>query len=145
MYIYSDDFQITTDESIFPFTAEHVDQGPIVNSVFPNVYNLDNTTDVYCYINFFRAPNSLVIKREFQKILDSFAYVGGLLGSFLLILIIIVFYNEGSFELNFASALYLPEDGSPTTFRKYNLFYYILQGIYMTFRIIGIRLDWKCT
>ena len=97
MYIYSDDFQITTDESIFPFTAEHFDQGPIVNSVFPNVYNLDNTTDVYCYINFFRAPNSLVIKREFQKILDSFAYVGGLLGSFLLILIIIVFYNEGSF------------------------------------------------
>ena len=46
-----------------PFSSQHTDTGPIVNSVFANVYNLDNTTDQYCFINFFRAPNSLVINR----------------------------------------------------------------------------------
>ena len=65
MYIYSDDFQITTDESIMPFSSEHTDVGPIVNSVFANVYNLDNTTDQYCFINFFRSPNSIIIQRDF--------------------------------------------------------------------------------
>ena len=97
MYIYSDDFQITTDESILPFAAEHHDTGPIVSSIFANAYDLDNTSDIYCLINFFRAPNSIVIEREFEKVLDAFAYVGGLLGSFILILILITFYNEGSY------------------------------------------------
>ena len=93
MYIYNDDFQITTDESILPFTAPHEDHGPIINSIFANTYNLDNTSDIYLLINIFRAPNSIIIEREFQKVLDAFAYVGGLLGSFLLILLGINFYN----------------------------------------------------
>jgi len=63
MYIYNDDFQITTDESILPFTQTHFDQGPIVNAVFANAYDLDNTSDIYCLINFFRAPSSIIVDR----------------------------------------------------------------------------------
>ena len=37
----------------------------------------------------------------------------------------------------------MPEEGAPNTFRGYNLFYYIVQGIYAVFRILGIKLKWK--
>ena len=67
-----------------------------------------------------------MIKREFQKILDVFSYVGGLLGAFLLFFILTIFYNEESYEMNFATALYLPEKGSPTSFQKFNILYFIL-------------------
>ncbi len=93
MYIYNDDFQITTDESILPFTAQHYETGPILSSVSSNTYMLENTTDIYCLINFFRGPQSQIVSRTFQKIIDAFAYIGGLLGSFLLLLIVVNFYN----------------------------------------------------
>jgi len=48
-------------------------------------------------ISFSRAPGSIIINRTFEKVLDAFAYVGGLLGSFMLLLLFITFYNEGSF------------------------------------------------
>lgn len=96
-------------------------------------------------ISFSRAPGSIIIQRTYEKVLDAFAYVGGLLGSFMMLLLVLTFYNEGSFELNFASALYMPEEGAPNTFRDYNLFFYIIQGIYTVFRVLGIRLQWKST
>jgi hypothetical protein len=113
--------------------------------VFDNAYDLENSSDIYCLINFFRAPNSVIITRQFEGVLDAFAYVGGLLGSFCLLLIVINFYNEGSYELNAAQALYQPEEGAPTTFRKYNLYYYAIQSFYSMFRAVGIRLGWKTT
>lgn len=69
---------------------------------------LDNTSDIYCLINFFRGPQSLIIDRNYEKIVDALAYVGGLLGSFTLLLLVINFYNEHSYEMNFAEALYAP-------------------------------------
>jgi hypothetical protein len=56
LYIYSNDFQITTDESILPFPSQHIDTGPIISSVTSNTYMLENTTDVYCLMSFVRGP-----------------------------------------------------------------------------------------
>lgn len=67
--------------------------GPIVNSVKANAYDLDNSSDVYCRIIFSRAPGSIIITRNYEKILDAFSYVGGLLGSFMMILLVLTFYN----------------------------------------------------
>jgi hypothetical protein len=54
-------------------------------------------SDVYVFISFFRDPDTYIINRTYQKVIDAFSYVGGLLGSFLLILIFVNFYNECSY------------------------------------------------
>lgn len=93
MYIYNAAFSITTDESILPFGFTHSENGSMVTSVATNSYKMGNNTDVYCFISFFRDPTTIVISRSFQKVIDAFSYVGGLLGSFLLVLIFVNFYN----------------------------------------------------
>jgi len=143
MYVYNAGYQITTDESILPFTDEHFENGSIVTSVSTNAYSLGNKTDIYGFISFFRDPSTIIISRSYQKIIDAFAYVGGLLGSFLLLLIFINFYNECSYEMRFAS-LYKKEKDSPTNARKFNLFYYFLQSIYTLLAMVKIKCEkWK--
>lgn len=65
------------------------------------------------------------------------------MGSFLLLLLVVNFYNEHSYEMNFAEALYAPEEGSPTHFRKYNILYYLVQSIYVVLKAFKIRCEWK--
>ena len=90
---------------------------------------MGNTSDIYCFISFFRDPSTIIINRSYQKIIDAFSYVGGLLGSFLLVLIFVNFYNECSYEMRFAT-MYQPEKDCPTTAEKFHIGYYFLQSIY---------------
>lgn len=129
MYLYNAAYSITTDESILPFTEPHTQNGSIVTSVATNSYMMGNTTDIYCFISFFRDPSTVVINRSFRKVIDAFAYVGGLLGSFLLVLIFINFYNECSYEMRFAS-MYKVEKDCDISPQKFNLGYYFLQAIF---------------
>lgn len=142
MYIYNADYLITTDESILPFTAQHVDAGPILSTVQSNVYLMGNTSEIYCFIYFYRSAESFVIDRSFQKIIDAFSYVGGLLGAVLIMLIFVNFYNEYSYEMMFAQGVYRAEEGSPTSFDKYNLLYYFLQTFYSALRTLRVRCGW---
>ena len=104
---------------------------------------MGNSYDVYGFISFFRDPSTIIITRTYQKIIDAFSFVGGLLGSFLLILIFVNFYNECSYEMRFAS-LYKTEKDSPTNAKKFNLFYYLLQSIYTLLTIVKIKCEnWR--
>jgi len=62
----------------------------LVNS---NSYLMSDTTDIYGYLYFYRAPESYVVNRGFQKVIDAFSYVGGLLGAILMLFMVINFYN----------------------------------------------------
>ena len=80
----------------------------ITTLVETNFYLMSNTTDLYANLLFYRAPESYVVNRTFQKIIDSFSYVGGLLGAILMIFIIVNFYNENAYEMVCAASLYKP-------------------------------------
>ena len=69
---------------------------------------MENSTDVYGNLNFYRAPESYIVNRGFQKVIDAFSYVGGLLGAILMIFIIVNFYNENAYEMVCAASLYKP-------------------------------------
>ena len=112
----------------------------MVTSVSTNAYDMGNSTDVYCFISFFRDPSTVVITRNFQKVIDAFSYVGGLLGSFLLVLIFVNFYNECSYEMRFAS-MYKVEKESPVTAKKFNIGYYFLQSVYNLLKIVKVKCD----
>ena len=93
MYIYMAEFNITTDESIMPFESERSDSGPVISFISKNSYNLGNSSSIYALISYFRAPESILYKRNFQKAVDVFAYIGGLLGACVMIFVAINFYN----------------------------------------------------
>ena len=66
MYIYTAEFTITTDESILPFASERSDSGPIVSFISKNNYNLGNSSSIYAMISYFRAQESINIKRSLE-------------------------------------------------------------------------------
>ena len=61
--------------------------------VASNSYLMSNTTDIYANLYFYRAPESYVVERGFQKVIDAFSYVGGLLGAILMLFMVVNFYN----------------------------------------------------
>jgi hypothetical protein len=54
---------------------------------------MSDTTDIYGYLYFYRAPESYIVNRGFQKVIDAFSYVGGLLGAILMLFMVVNFYN----------------------------------------------------
>ena len=76
--------------------------------------------------------------------MDVLSYVGGLLGAFLLVFLLINFYNECSYEMNFAASLFKPEKDCPTNAGKFNLIYYLLTALYGILDMVNIKcLRWK--
>lgn len=58
----------------------------------------------------------MIVSRSYQKLIDAFAYVGGLLGAILILLIVFKFYNEYHYEISFAQSITKPQEDSPATF-----------------------------
>ena len=106
MYIYNADYSITTDESILPFQETHTENGSMVTLVNSNSYLLGNSSDIYANLYFYRAPESYIYSRTYQKIIDTFSYIGGLLGAILILVFIVNFYNEYAYEIIFAASIY---------------------------------------
>lgn len=86
-----------------------------------------------------------MVTREYQKIIDAFSYVGGLLGSFLILLIFISFYNENCYELTLGSTLFKSRTDSPATLHQYNLFYYFLHSLYSLLKTFKVTCQWDTT
>jgi hypothetical protein len=60
------------------------------------------------YIKFYirKSSESISIKRAFKKIDITLSYIGGLFSSIISVLIIMVKYNEASYEIEIAKNLY---------------------------------------
>ena len=66
-----EDFTITTDESIIPFTSEKVDKGGLIpDNCIKNRYSVDPNDPyaIYSTMVIFKSPVSRAIGRSFQKI-----------------------------------------------------------------------------
>ncbi len=54
--LYMEDFEITTDESIFPFVMEKTDTGGLVSEqVLQNIYQVAEDYDAYCSMIIFKS------------------------------------------------------------------------------------------
>lgn len=60
------------------------------------------------YLKLYLRKSSIiyVMTRKFQKLDDTFSYIGGLFSTILTLLVILNFYNEVSFELDVAKTMY---------------------------------------
>jgi hypothetical protein len=64
--LFTEEYKITTDESIWPFAENRVDSGGIVTQfALKNPYEIEE--DVYCFFSFFKSGNSQIYHRNFQK------------------------------------------------------------------------------
>jgi hypothetical protein len=93
MTIRNSKYSITTDESILPFEATHSEEGPIASSVDKNFLSISNESDTICWLSIERSGEDIIVNRSYQKIIDVFSYIGGLLGSILILLTVFNLYN----------------------------------------------------
>jgi hypothetical protein len=91
-----EDFQISTDESILPFSNYLLESGGIITqNALKSTYT--EITDTYAIFFFYKSPTSKMYDRNFQKLDEVFAYIGGLFGIILIAFFLVSNYNTYKF------------------------------------------------
>lgn len=142
-----EDFTITTDESIIPFTEVKEEKGGIITQkCIKNRYTLDpnDPAALYSTMTIFKSPNSQTIDRSFQKIDEILSYIGGLFGTIAICFFLVNVYNSYSFEITMGEFLFKPgDDNMRKGLKKYNFFYFLLHLIYVLINIFKTKCNWK--
>ncbi len=145
--LWMEDFTITTDESILPFSEENVETGGIVTkNCIKNHYEIsaNDTAPLYSTITFFKSPISRTINRSFQKIDEILSYVGGLFGTIAICLFLANTYNSYSFEILMGDYLFKPEDENMSKqLKKYNFLHFLMHLAYVFVSIFNCKFNWK--
>ena len=106
---YVQDFEIETDESLFPWTESRIEQGLIIPDIFQTI-PISVTTDRLA--SFFLAKPSIKTSytRAFSKIDEFFSYVGGLIGTILGLMLFMTNFSLMAFELDLAQHFFKNDD-----------------------------------
>lgn len=95
------DYEIDTDNSIWPFASSTKDIGVIMDGNMQS-RPLTKTISSYTYLRMmlFKSSTSLKINRSVQKISSTFSYIGGFFGAIATALFMLKFYTDHSLELS---------------------------------------------
>lgn len=85
---------------------------------------------------------SLTISRSFKKYDDTLSYIGGLFSTFMAAMIIMMKYNEYSYEIEIASNIYEYNKARSIKSNKFNFFSYIAYSFYCVLDFLGIAPNW---
>jgi hypothetical protein len=101
---YVQDYSITTDESILPFTDPREDSGLIITEPFKD-FNFEVTNNFLARVFLYKSSTSMTFNRSFYKVDEFFSYVGGLVGVITGAMILLRAYNQANFEISLANYL----------------------------------------
>ncbi len=105
-WFFFSDYQITTDNSIFPFSQNSEETGVLVEyKAINHPYTVSEYTG-YANLYLAKSSNSLKYNRSVQKISAVFSYIGGLVGALTAILFLLKNYTATSLELSMAIELF---------------------------------------
>lgn len=97
--LYYSEYSIETDHSIFPWASTSTDDGVInIEPTNSQVFSVLNTT-TYAKIYLRKSSERLDVSRSFQKLDQTLSYIGGLLGTVILLLVIISLYSQFCYEI----------------------------------------------
>lgn len=130
-FVYIADYQITTDNSIWPYSHEEIDKGILIEDklTFHPYTTFRSTYASYLVV---KSPTRYYYKRIVQKISTVFSFIGGLISAISTALFILKLYNNLTFEISLALCIFQPPSGSTIdpsnlsmnffTFFKFHLF-----------------------
>ena len=90
-----------------------------------------------------KAPHDQSFSRSFQKLDQTFSYIGGLFSTIVLLLMFLNFYSKYSYELDIGDKIFKQNNGG--SFGSENFNFVVFMG-YLVFVIVskfGIILNWK--
>ncbi len=97
--LYFSEYHIETDHSIFPWKDTTDDQGALTTSS-ANIQTYSVTSNnQYAKLYLRKGSQKIDITRQFAKVDETLAFIGGLLGFLLLILTFVNVYNKFSYEI----------------------------------------------
>lgn len=97
--LFFSEYTIETDYSIFPWANTSTDDGAItVTPANSQIYSVLNT-NTYAKIYLRKSSERLDISRSFQKLDQTLSYIGGLLGTVLLLLVVVSLYSQFCYEI----------------------------------------------
>lgn len=86
---------------------------------------------------------SLSISRSFKKYDDTLSYIGGLFSTFMAAMIVMMKYNEYSYEIEIASNIYEYSKARPIKSNRFNFFSYVAYSFYCVLDFFGIAPNWN--
>ena len=97
------------------------------------------------YFKFYwrKSASSVQINRSFQKLDQTFSYIGGLFGTIILLLIFLKFYSKYSYELDVADKIFKENNGGSFGSEHFNFIVFLGYSIFNMFTKFGIILNWK--
>ena len=107
------EYSINTDQSIWPFTDELIDNGLFIPST-PSIRNfpISSVFPYYVYIRIIKSTDKYIFQRTVQKLSTIFSYIGGVISSLLTAFFIMNRYTSFSFEISMANELFKTQDHS---------------------------------
>lgn len=103
-----------------------------------DVYTLANTYFATLYMDFYRSKKTFIYTQTFSKLLDIFAYLGGIFVTIVGFFIFMEAFGEAVFQMHFAFRYFKEKEA-----KGYNILSYCKNMIYDFLTAINRKPDWK--
>jgi hypothetical protein len=96
------------------------------------------------YFKFYlrKGPSREVYSRCFKKLYQTLSYIGGLFGTFTMMLTILSLYSRYCFELDMGDRIFKQNNGGSFGSENFNFIVFIGYLIFMFFSKVGLMLNW---
>lgn len=137
-YIFISDYNITTDNSILPYTDKETITGGIV--LLPARISIQEVANNwYGSFIFRKSTDRIVYARSFTKFDTVISYIGGLFGALVGILFLMNHYTRTNFEICLGSSIYDDQDDESLVMKSINFCHYLGYLLYLCLYTIGYR------
>lgn len=108
------------------------------------MYSPTTSKNITEYVTLYvrKSSLSLSITRSFKKYDDTLSYIGGLFSTFMAAMIIMMKYNEYSYEIEIASNIYDYSKARTIKSSRFNFLSYVAYSFYCVLDFLGIAPDW---
>ena len=115
MNMYISEFNMETDNSLYPWEAKETKNGLIVDPNEKEQWNYIPNDNTMTKVYFRKSDNKVYITRSFRKIDDMLSYIGGLFGIIAVLFgVLMTYYSQCSFELSLSENIFeYREDDDP--------------------------------
>lgn len=83
------------------------------------------------------------VSRSFQKLDQTFSYIGGLFGTIILLLIFLKLYSKYSYELEFGDKIFKETDNGGFGSENFNFVVFLGYMVFNMLATVGLMLNWK--
>lgn len=106
-------------------------------------YQVVNSSTSFLQFNIRKAANNQQITRSFQKLDQTFSYIGGLFGTISLLLSFLKLYSKYTYQLDLGDKIFKQNHGGSFGSQNFNFVVFIGYLFFNLFTKFSVVLNWK--